>query len=341
MKQTIIHNALNGLDADMVEKVGELRARKKDSASLIIKFGAAAACVLLAALVFFGIQRIAPSDGHTENTILGTRYYTDDKVMHPDAVDISDPSYIKWDEMTVTEKYHTLLFGEEQYTSKSVSVSEEQLGEYIGEYTLRGFDMAAESDDMLRTVTGKAFEIKGVLKDCAVAVQIDGYEGNYVYIDSGYRSGTLGEFLDAMSLEENMTFGPVDYYYEPHINVLSAIEYDSVDVNVIRSLIFDNREARAVDLSERMLPSTIRISLDIPLLGFKDSSFWLTDDGYLITNILNSGKAFFIGEEQTVQFKKYVIENHKGYELVYQEGERLKFDGVDEIGIIDDVDAAD
>lgn len=335
MKQEIIHSALNGLDADMVEKVGGLRTRKKHTASLFIRFGAAAACVSLAVLAFLAIRRNAPSGGNTEDTVLGTRVYTNDKVLFPDSVDISSPSYKKWEDKTVSEKYHTLLFGEEQYSSKNVSVPEEKLGEYIGEYTLRGFDMEAEDDDMLRTITGRAFEINGVLKDCAVAVRFDGDDGNYVYINSGYRAATLGEFLDAMSLDENMTFGPVDYYYEPDINALSAIEYDGVDVNVIRSLIFDSREIREAGLNENTLPSSIRISLDIPLLGFEDSSFWLTDDGYLITNILNSGKAFFIGEEQAKQFKDYVIKNHKGYELVYPKGEQTEIDGMDEIEAID------
>ena len=48
------------------------------------------------------------------------------------------------------------------------------------------------------------------------------------------------------------------------------------------------------------------ISVDIPILG-RNSSIWLTEDGYLCTNILGTGKAFYIGEEKVAEFIYYVV----------------------------------
>lgn len=334
MKQKIIHEALNGIDVEMVDKVEKLRSAKRPSLSLFIKIGAAAACVSLAALALFGVLKKSPSDNiKPDNSIIGTKIYTGDNSANSDMPESSDK---KWEERTVNERYGTLLFNEYQYSSKtSASEGDEipdgKLADFIGEYDLRGVNMELEGDDKIVYTTGRVFAIDGIKSDCAVAVKFEGYGGNFVYINSAYIAETLGEFIDAMSLDENMLFGPVDYYYEPDVSVLSAIEYDGVDGKVIRELLHDSRDAKADDINKDTLAASIRISVDIPLLGHRNHSIWLNDEGYLTTNILNSGKIFFIGEERAKQFKEYVINNYQGYELVYPNGSDKEHIDIQEI----------
>ena len=62
---------------------------------------------------------------------------------------------------------------------------------------------------------------------------------------------------------------------------------------------------------------SIEISVDIELLGYENISVSLTDKGYLLTNILDTGKGFYIGEDKVQEFLNYIKENYDGYEIVY------------------------
>ena len=61
----------------------------------------------------------------------------------------------------------------------------------------------------------------------------------------------------------------------------------------------------------------MEISVDIPILGYRNISCSLTEEGYLVTNILDTGKAFFIGKEKVQEFVNYIIANYEGYRIVY------------------------
>ena len=58
----------------------------------------------------------------------------------------------------------------------------------------------------------------------------------------------------------------------------------------------------------------ISVSINIELLGYENISLTVTEDGYLTTNILDTGKAFFIGKEKAENFAEYVSENCKAVE---------------------------
>lgn len=52
-------------------------------------------------------------------------------------------------------------------------------------------------------------------------------------------------------------------------------------------------------------------------MGCKNISISLTDKGYLLTNILGSGKGFYISENKVQAFLDYIKENNDGYQIVY------------------------
>ena len=60
------------------------------------------------------------------------------------------------------------------------------------------------------------------------------------------------------------------------------------------------------------------MSILASLLGM-NKSITLTEDGYLISNIFETGKWFYIGQEKGNEFIKYVTENCDGYVYVYDE----------------------
>ena len=61
----------------------------------------------------------------------------------------------------------------------------------------------------------------------------------------------------------------------------------------------------------------MNVSVNVPMLGYENINLGFTEDGYIITNILDTGKAFFIGKDKTEVFKNYVINNCQGKKLIY------------------------
>ena len=53
----------------------------------------------------------------------------------------------------------------------------------------------------------------------------------------------------------------------------------------------------------------IDISVSIPELGYKNQALWVTEEGYIVTNILDSAKAFYIGPEKAKAFVEYMYNN--------------------------------
>lgn len=147
----------------------------------------------------------------------------------------------------------------------------------------------------------------------------------YVYVNSYYRPTTLGEFMRDLNLEEITFFGTIYYNYwdedsQENINV----EFYDVDNKIIWQKLFNNKNLENIysdndigKYTSEKITQSISISVDIPLLGYKNISVSLTDKGYLLTNILDTGKGFYIGEDKVQEFLNYIKENYDGYKIVY------------------------
>ena len=51
--------------------------------------------------------------------------------------------------------------------------------------------------------------------------------------------------------------------------------------------------------------------------AYENISISIREEGYIITNILSTGKMFRVGEENTKAFVDYVLDECDGYEIVY------------------------
>ncbi|MBQ8740794.1 MAG: hypothetical protein IJY79_04510, partial [Clostridia bacterium] len=63
--------------------------------------------------------------------------------------------------------------------------------------------------------------------------------------------------------------------------------------------------------------TVISIGGDLELLGYKNIGLWITEDGYMQTNILDTGKTFFIGKEKVSEITNYLLDNCDGERYVY------------------------
>ncbi len=231
----------------------------------------------------------------------------------------------KWDEMPISQQFMQVKYNNSVYASKITEISSDNILRYIDNSVLTGYDVYTQTN---YEHSGELYSIKNISDKCAIAVKFEGDINYYVYLNLDYRPTTLREFMSDLNLKEITSFGTIYYNYwdensEGNMKYKN-IEFYNVDNNIIWQMLFSDMDLENIysDMdvgkytSERFSKS-INISVDIPLLGYKNISVSLTDKGYLITNILDTGKGFYIGENKVQEFLNYIKENYDGYEIVY------------------------
>ena len=225
----------------------------------------------------------------------------------------------KWEDLTLAQKYPTVQINDMEFSGQNAKLTKQTVGRELADVTATGFIGEAE-----KKADATAYAVIGIDERCAAAIKFDGSEEYYVYINSYYLPSTLGEFTDALSLEENIEFGAASYSYFEN-GAYKNIEFNDLDDSVIWDMLLSDRDAKSIDnYDSHDFTAEMTVGVSIPLLGYENIALSVTEDGYLITNILNTGKAFFIGKEKTEKFTDYVIDNCTGYEIVYvSDGEEI------------------
>lgn len=223
-----------------------------------------------------------------------------------------------WDELTITEQYSELEFGEVMYSGRSKRIAVDMLFEELGQYTTHGFD---DINQIKYTKNATVYSIKNISSDCVVAVKLDGVEEYYLYVNAHYKPITLGDFINDLNLKEIISFGNVSYEYGKVFDdtyIDERVEFSNVSDDIIWKMLLGDTELKNVHSDEKIYESTIiSIRVDVEFLGYKNISLWLTDDGYMHTNILDTGKTFYIGKERLDKFINYLLDNCDGKRYVY------------------------
>lgn len=174
--------------------------------------------------------------------------------------------------------------------------------------------------DAIHETTAAVFEISGVSTDCAIALRFEGQETDpayayYVYVNSWYQPETLGQLIGDLRLRDTLSFGSVWYEYRKTSGDYATVEFTGLEQEAIwEHLLSDTAVPAVADYDSRQFRTVISVSVNIPLLGYENISMAVTEDGYLTTNILDTGKTFFLGKEKTKRFVDYVLEHGEGRE---------------------------
>ncbi len=225
----------------------------------------------------------------------------------------------KWEDLTPPQKYPSAQINDFKFSGRNAKLSEQMVGKELTNVTATGF-----IGDTEKKADAIAYSISGIDERCAAALKFENSEDFYVYINSYYLPSTLGEFINALALEKNISFGSVSYSYFEN-GSYKNIEFTDLNDSVIWEMLLSDRGVKAIDnYDSHNFAASMSVSVNIPILGYENISLGITEDGYLITNILDSGKAFFIGKEKTEEFTDYVISNCTGYEIIYvSDGEEI------------------
>lgn len=214
----------------------------------------------------------------------------------------------EWEELTLPEKFPEAEISSARFSGRNKTLPAGKTGGKISALTLTGRD---EITGKAYTAKAEAFEIKGISPACAAAVKFSGTNEYYVYTNPYYQPETLGQFIADLDLKNTLTVGTV---YEDRFNGKKeyiTAEYTGLTVQEVFDRLLNDAELPAVKNFDSIFfgSDLIGISINIELLGYENISLAVTEEGYITTNILDTGKAFFIGREKAEGFYKYVTQN--------------------------------
>lgn len=326
MKGKDIINALGDIDESYIT---EANARIKNKKGIIIRYSAMAACLLItAAGVFAAVNAtrggIKNSGAQTESSDMyeENEKYTAASGSEPSGGGASKPSadtskgnvatsetdgtgikVKKWDERIITEKFPLININGNEYGVANTVVPSDRLGARISSLTAIGKDVYTESE---YACNAEIYEIKGISSECAAAVKYDGDEKYYVCRNSYYKPGTLGQFIDDLDLKNTLSFNA--FYATREINgKMTDVEYSGWTEKKVWELLLSDTSAKAVkDFDSMNFEMAAESSISIKLLGYESISISVSRDGYITTNILDTGKAFYIGKNAAENFLSYL-----------------------------------
>jgi len=309
-KEQKLMNAIGNIDDEFIlEAADKAPAVKKKS---YVKWIALAACLCLCvgAVAVFVLR-----NGDKPKTADDVRWR--EKYVEMTYELSTDSAYEKkWDELKIYEQYSEATLGNNTYTTSGCEIEESQLGKKLSVAELVGYDIY---EDKYYYLSCEGYEITGINTECAVAIELE-TDKFYVYRNSGYKPETLGDFVNDLSLEENLVVGGASFLWYDHENekYRTVVFEDSIDKQKVFEMLFSDLDAQAVkDYDLRSFEEDMGLSVSVPKLGHKNISLAVTKDGYLTTNILSTGKAFYIGTDKTEAFSEYVKDNYEGFVIIY------------------------
>ena len=307
MNEKILLKAIGGIDDrflmfDTQERTD--RKHIKHGAVWAVCAAAVAVCIAAATVLQHGGNEVKSNCESSTGTSAVTTYQ-------------SEIAYDKqWVEMTDEERYTILEYGGRSYDSRLSAVPQEYLGEKTGSAQAVGYDLF---NDEKHTLGCEVYAIEDIDQNCAVAVKYNGQENAYAFVNAYYRPQTLGQFIDDLSLKDNLVFGDI-YCDHFESGEYVSMKYTGADGGVIWDMLLNGSAAANVYSDNDWYDVKMDIAVDLPLLGYKNISLGVTEDGYIVTNILDTGKAFYIGKDKAEAFIEYVESECKGEVLPKESG---------------------
>ncbi len=213
---------------------------------------------------------------------------------------------LKWEDKTLTQKFPEAEWNNATYAISSNAVNKEQAKEKLATITVTGQDVYT---DKIYTHSVTLYALDGINPTCAVAVQYAGDDTLYPARNFRYVPKTLGQFIDDLSLRENLSIGEVYYTYTDEEGNRHETVYEHLATDTVWEMLLDDTSLKNVYDQQIPYYHDIGISVHVPVVGQRNVSLALTEDGHIITNILDTGKAFYVGQDKVQAFIAYVTEH--------------------------------
>lgn len=208
-----------------------------------------------------------------------------------------------WEYKLPSEKYTTLTIDGTDYNSQLREISEDCIGENIGIHTVNGIDYI---NDEKYSIEAEVYTIQHITRDNFLAVKLE--NNYYVFKNNVYSPpSTLGELLAQVDLaktvelnrfsENNNSVNPAYYVFEDDDYIWETLS-GCKDAPFIEDMFWFPHEREFLSFT-----------VTSESLGVYKVAMYITEDGYLWTNMFSWQYLFEIGEEPARKIIDYAREN--------------------------------
>ena len=283
MKTPRISDSIGNLPEDLVN--GAVTYKRTSKKKSFIKWGSIAACFMV---MVMAAALIVPMFNSGDPISIGGIDRDYKGVISGSEGDIEFP----WEYKLTYEKFYTVKYNGNDYRTRTRAINESLLGEVLGTCTAQGVDSYT---DKTYTETFNVRKIKGVSEERMIAVGMD--NEYYVYFNDEVKCpATFGELLDAYNLSETLPlvkFSVNEGYKEKGYYQITDDEYIWQVLSECRNAEF-YAENDKWDRADRNYLSFTATSEE---LGVYKRVFYITEDGYVSTNVFNYSYVYYIGED--------------------------------------------
>ncbi len=293
MKPRNIVNALNDIDFDMID---EAKMKKKTAQNKWLKWGAAAACF---ALILAAGALIYPKLNDSGVMIDGIeRRYKEVTVTAGESA-IEWP----WEYKTMAEKYTHMVLDGVEYRTRAQQVSQDHLGDVLGICKADGYDTYT---DKRYIEEFEVHAVKGIEGNNVVAVNMEGECIVFLRNDNPFPA-TLGEFIHTYSLADTLPLGRFSEMegYTTKGNFLVN------DDDYIWQVLSECADAPRIpdDNWNRGDQNYLAFTATSDALGVYKRAFYVSEDGYVWTNLMEYAYIFEIGTDAAEKIIAYAKDN--------------------------------
>lgn len=235
------------------------------------------------------------------------------KVYEQSLVQDSIAREIPWEEKTICQQFYSLEYNHNVYNARNIEIDDDRIEKELGMVTLTASDSI---NDIFYKKEANMYSIKEYNSNAIVAIKFEEDNNYYIYTNFYYIAETLEQLVNDLNLKESISFNSVLYYPKTSAE-METIEFPNVDEDIIWKMLLDDTSLKNVQNNTNSFEKIMSIHFNIEKLGYENINFSLTNDGYLITNILDRRNVFYIGEKKIEKFLDYVIKNCEGYRLEY------------------------
>ena len=296
MNRKDLYQSMNQIDDDILER-SEVVVKRK-AKPMWLKWGAMAAC--LAVVVIAGISML--TGNHTVQTSMGgvMREYKNVSVSSSEEA-LEWP----WEYKTVYERFSTIIYEGKEYTTKTFGLAADKtlIGEKLGSCEAIGYDNYTEQE---YRQTVNVWQINGISTDLMIAAEMDGQFYTFKYSEY-VPPATLGEVLDHYSLSRTLALNKFGVYKDGDETGYYSLEDD----DYIWQILEECGDAQFVEdeAGGRISRDRITFTATSESLGVYKRAFYVSEDGYVSTNVFDWRYAFYIGEEAATNIISYAKKN--------------------------------
>ncbi len=295
MKIPKIAEAMAYIDEDLL--VAADAPKKKKSA--FAPWGAVAACVCLAALCAIPLVRMSDRPHGEGETADGTRPYRTASII------VGETEVVfPWEYKTVYERYGTLEVDGVTFRGLQRSIPASAVGDGIGLYEATGYD-ETDGDGIYRQ-SFEVHEINGVSPRRLVAVSMEG--AFYVFAAERWDPpATWGGVLSEYGLPEAVVLSRYSTSFVGEEKAYFALREDGYLWDILRSC----EDALLADSAgwHEIKRNYISFTVTSEVLGVYKQVLYITEDGYLWTNMFYGEYLYYIGEAAAAQIMAYAADN--------------------------------